>query len=206
MLKFLLFFVIILSNKVIIFSQDTTDLQEFDKLRAKHLGTVAAAKFSSELTPSSAKKILGTKIKGEYRVEVHYDVDKGVEFFVKDTEAFYEMALSSSASYINMVLLPLLSNVGYKRLQQQFTIKKNSDSLFQISYKRGDTDTVYMMKIGNLGLVDKILFLENNKKMFAAEILWTPLQGKYVPQRFKVINYESTTSSQNFDMYKIILK
>ncbi|MGL4563060.1 MAG: hypothetical protein ACRCVW_04320 [Brevinema sp.] len=206
MLVQILFLLIV--NISLFASEEDTIIQDFQALREKHLGVVAAKAFSAELEPADAKRLLGDKIKGKYRVEVNYAANKGVELLVKDTETFYEMALSQYASYINMLLLPLMSTVGYERLQQRFTIKKSikKDITYYVSYKRGDIETVYVMKVGNLGLVDTVMIVEDQKKKFVAEILWLKQDHLYVPQKIKTINYEGTRSTGIFQIYKIILK
>ncbi|MGL4388978.1 MAG: hypothetical protein ACRCTJ_06270 [Brevinema sp.] len=190
---------------MILFSSTNNVFDEFHQLRSKHLGELAAKSFSAELNQSDAKKLLGDRIKGVYRVEVLYDARTGVEFLVKDTEHFYERALSQYTAYINMMLLPLLSTLGYEKLQDRFQIKKISEDqqTYYVSYHRGDIETVYILKVGTLGLVDKVVFLEDKKKKFATEIQWVKYKSQYVPQKIKTISYEGTRSVGVFQIIKV---
>ncbi|MGL4394160.1 MAG: hypothetical protein ACRCS8_02945 [Brevinema sp.] len=207
---------LLLLVQVSTFSQETTNsanadpvFQEFQNLRDLHLGGLAAKSFSAELNHADAKKLLGDKIKGDYRVEVKYHANSGVEFLVKDNETFYERALSQHASYINMMLLPLLATLGYERLQDRFKIQKvekNNVVSYYVSYQRGDVQTVYQMRVGALGLVDRVIFVEDRKKNFAADITWVKFENVYIPKKIRTISYEGAQAASSFEIDKISLR
>jgi len=203
MKKILLLFLLCLILPNIIFSKNIVTLQEFNILRKNHSGLIAAKSFIAQMSPNSAKKLLKNKIKGQYFVEVIYNNKKGVQFLVKNTEPFYENILSSYATYINMMLLPLLSNEGYMRLQKRFIIALYDKNVYKVEYKKGDVLISYFFKVGEYKLIDQIAYYENNKKIFILGINWEKIENLYIPLSVKTISYEKNRIAGSFSLEKV---
>ena len=182
------------------------DRESFNQLRERHTGLVAAKAFAAEMDKKSAAYLLKGKIKGVYVVQVDYDTTKGVDLIVRDTEAFYENVLYSYVAYINTMLLPLLSHSGYTRLQKKFIIKEIEAKTFQVTFDKGDIPIKYIFTEGELGLIDKIQYFEQEKKIFALSIKWEKIEGYYVPALMKGVSYEKTRQASSFGIENIQLK
>ena len=182
------------------------DRESFNQLRERHTGLVAAKAFTAEMDKKSATYLLKGKIKGVYVVQVDYDTTKGVDLIVRDTEPFYENVLYSYVTYINTMMLPLLSHSGYTRLQKKFIIKEIEAKTFQITFDKGDMPIKYIFSEGELGLIDKIQYFEQEKKIFALNIKWEKIEGYYVPILMKGVSYEKTRQALSFGIKNIQLK
>lgn len=182
------------------------DRELFNQLRERHTGLVAAKAFTAEMDKKSAAYLLKGKIKGVYVVEVDYDTAQGIDLIVKDTEPFYENVLYSYVTYINTMLLPLLSHSGYTRLQKRFIIKEIEPKIFQVTLDKGDILIKYIFSEGELGLIDKIQYFEQEKKIFALNIKWEKTEEYYVPTFMKGVSYEKTRQALSFGIKNIQLK
>ena len=182
------------------------DRESFNQLRERHTGLVAAKAFAAEMDKKSAAYLLKGKIKGVYVVQVDYDTTKGVDLIVRDTEPFYENVLYSYVTYINTMMLPLLSHSGYTRLQKKFIIKEIEAKTFQVTFDKGDIPIKYIFTEGELGLIDKIQYFEQEKKIFALSIKWEKIEGYYVPALMKGVSYEKTRQASSFGIENIQLK
>ena len=189
-------------------SEDKTekDRELFNQLRERHTGLVAAKAFTAEMDKKSAAYLLKGKIKGVYVVQVDYDTSKGIDLIVRDTEPFYENVLYSYVTYINTMMLPLLSHSGYTRLQKKFVIKQIEAKTFQVTLNKGDMPIKYIFVEGELGLIDKIQYFEQEKKIFALNIKWEKIEGYYVPTLMKGVSYEKTRQALSFEIKNIQLK
>lgn len=185
-----------------VFGQDMPpERQAFLELRAKHAGGVAAKEFSARLTDAGSKKLLREKIpSGDYFVEVLFHADRGLQLRVKNTDSFYENALSAYERHINEMLLPLLSSSGYRRFQQSFVIAQPKPDIMQVGFNKGDAEVAYMFRVGKLGLVERLDYFEDKKKKFAVAIVWKEVDGKYIPASFKTISYDGTRVAGDFEL------
>lgn len=185
-----------------VFGQDSSpERQAFLQLRAKHTGGVAAKAFSARLTDAGSKKLFREKIpSGDYFVEVLFHTDRGLQLKVKNTDSFYENALSAYEQHINEMLLPLLSSSGYRRFQHSFVIAHPKPDIIQVGFKKGDADVAYMFRIGKLGLVERVDYFEDKNKKFAVAISWKELQGKYIPALLKTVSYDGTRTAGDFEL------
>ena len=104
------------------------------------------------------------------------------------------------------MLLPLLSHSGYTRLQKKFIIKEIEPKTFQVTFNKGDMPIKYVFTEGELGLIDKIQYFEQEKKIFALNIKWEKVQGYYVPILMKGVSYEKTRQALSFRIKNIQLK
>jgi len=182
------------------------DRELFNQLRERHTGLVAAKAFTAEMDKKSAAYLLKGKIKGVYTVEVDYDTTKGIALIIRDTEPFYENVLYSYVTYINTMLLPLLSHSAYTRLQKKFIIEQTKTKTFQVTFNKGDMPIKYVFSEGELGLIDKIQYFEQEKKVFALNIKWKKIQEYYVPILMKGVSYEKTRQALSFGIENIQLK
>ena len=200
--------VLLLMTTMINASENTVekDRELFNQLRERHAGLVAAKAFTAEMDKKSAAYLLKGKIKGVYVVQVDYDTTKGIDLIVRDTEDFYENVLYSYVTYINTMLLPLLSHSGYTRLQKRFIIKQIEPKTFQVLFDKGDIPIKYIFTEGELGLIDKIQYFEQEKKIFTLSIKWEKTQEYYVPILMKGVSYEKTRQALSFGIKNIQLK
>lgn len=203
-MKYLLYLLLLIPN--INYTQNTQILNKFNELRKNHSGIIAAQSFTATLSSASAKKLVKDKIKGQYYVHIFYHMERGIALKVASAEPFYENILSSYATYINMMMLPLLSTTGYVRLQKKFQVSLYEANIFQVEYTRGDTLVKYLFKEGKLKLVDYIAYYENNKKIFILSIDWKKIQNRFVPAFIKIISYEKTRISGSFTLENIKIK
>mgnify|MGYP005802205135 FL=1 len=198
-----LFFLLLVTNTIY---ASEADRVLFNKLRERHTGSIAAKSFVADMDKKSAAYLLKDKIKGTYVVKVNYNNVAGVNLTIQDTESFYKNILSSYAIYINTMLLPLLSNTSYTRLQKRFLIKHVKANTFQLTYNKGDIPIKYIFSEGNLGLIDHIQYFEQEKKNFVLTIKWKKIQDYYVPILMKGVSYENTRQTLSFGIENIQLK
>lgn len=185
---------------------DTGAIEKFHQLRENHSGSIAAPYFKAEMDQKSAKLLLKNKIKGTYKVQVVYDRDYGISLLVKDTEPFYENILSSYATYANTMLLPLLSTSTYTRLQKRMQITHPEDRYYELSFPKGDILVLYQFWEGDNGLVDRIVYQENGKKLYTMVISWKKIESVYVPNSFKSTVHERSRRALSFELKNIIIK
>ncbi len=193
----LLIFLFLSSN---IYAEDA-----FFYLRERHLGEVATGAFTATLDDKSATTLLKGIVKKPYRVELSYRADRGIELLVKDTESFYEYALESYAKHVNTMLFPLLDTTAYTRLQKKFTVQRD-DNVYRMSFQKGDISVLYVFEEGKLGLVDKIQYFEDDKRVYVLDIQWVKVGQKYVPIEVKSVSYIQSRQAASFKIENILLK
>lgn len=179
--------------------------EAFFQLRNRHLSETVAQHFVADLDSKSANLLINKKIKKPYRVEFVYDANRGIQLLVKDTEPFYEQLLSSYSTYVNTMMFPLLNTSSFSRLQKRFHIT-NDENTYQLSFKKGDMNVKYIFDEGKLGLIDKIQYFENDKRIYILQLDWKMIQQKYVPISVKSVSYLKTRQVASFRIENIQLK
>lgn len=185
-------------------SQENPSERIYNTLRSLHAGEKAAPSFSAKLTESSARRLLRDKIPGtNWYVAVDYNLYKGIGLKVLGSDNFYENSLSQHETYINEMLLPLLSTRGYERFKKSFVYSQPRGEILGVGFKKGDIQAGYYFQIGENGLVRRIDYYEDGVRKYALIVQWVEIGRFSAPKTVKAISYEGSRISGEFELSEI---